>query len=89
MGSDHLPIHIELAQSLYSEYDTEPKFLFHKANWVDFKERCKASFTADLVTEDVNLFSQHITEAIITAAEASTKQTKPKRNGKTSKILPY
>jgi len=90
-GSDHLPIHIELAQSLYSEYDTEPKFLFYKANWLDFKERCKASFTADLVTEYVNLFSQHITEAIITAAEASIKQTEPKRNGRhsTSKILPY
>lgn len=70
LGSDHFAIMTELGMSPQSEVNlNNPKFLFHKANWENFKKDCQNIFIDDDCLSDIDLFNQKLTDNILRIAE--------------------
>jgi len=91
MGSDHNPAVTRLFdQNIYWEPHSEPKFNLSKADWANFKDRCRSYITVSNVEAlDVNEHGDRLTAAIISAAEDSIPRCEPRSNKRRSRPLPY
>jgi len=71
LGSDHYPILINLNEPpITSSYNTH-RYIYKRANWQDFKESSKITFSNDLKNEDITTYCSNINRAIINAADHS------------------
>jgi len=82
MGSDHNPTNI------HWEPHGEPKFNLSKADWSNFKERCRSYVTASNVDAvDVNEHGDRLTADIINSVKDSIPQSGPRSNKHHSRPL--
>ena len=91
MGSDHSPTVVRLfEEELYADEQSTPRFNLQKADWVHFKDKSRRLVTmANVASDDTNIYSNQLTAAIISAAEASIPQSRPTSKKGRFKPLPY
>ena len=87
LGSDHCPTVTTFHESAVYDTAFTPKWKLDSADWKQFKENCRQLITPQVVSDDVNVFNDRLSAAIITAAETSIKQTKNSK--KRIRPLPY
>ena len=78
LGSDHLPCITEICEVIKSDMATAPKWLLTKADWTGFKEYCVRTIDQDIISDDIEVFSVNITDAILKAAERNIPTTSGK-----------
>ena len=80
LSSDHLPITIKMALGPLEEgAPHNPRFLYHKANWDDFRLALRAKVIETPRELTVSKLNQAITANMLTAAEATIPRSKPQR----------
>ena len=91
MGSDHSPTLVTINdKEPFVEHLGPPRFRLSKADWRHFKSICNESMTAGASLGDaIDAQNDHITEAIISAAERCIPQSKPGRRRCKHTPLPY
>jgi len=86
MGSDHYPILTHLDQPVDQHDLAQERFNCKKADWASFKDACSQTLNDSCRNENLDLFHNNITTAILEAADASI----PKINGLLRpKSVPY
>ena len=78
IGSDHLPIFIQVKKSLNPTPDSpQRRWNFKKADWEKFSRICTEEISESLVSDDVEMFNLQISKAIIKCAEESIPTSSP------------
>ena len=78
IGSDHLPIFIQVKKSLNPTPDSpQRRWNFKKADWEKFSCICTEEISESLVSDDVEIFNLQIFKVIIKCAEESIPTSSP------------
>lgn len=91
MGSDHQPTVVTLFdEDLHAEAPAAARFKLEKADWTRFKDACRPLVTtASVASDDISVYNERLTAAIISAAEASIPKSRPASKRGRYKPLPY
>jgi hypothetical protein len=76
-GSDHLPIIKTMNEPPQYEETMSEKWLFKKADWINFKIKCETEITEKLISSNADDSTEKITNAILEAARANIPVCKP------------
>jgi len=80
LGSDHLPIIIEINDITTNEDskldDKIPKFCYSRANWDSFRDFLLSYDTCNIANNDIDIYYENITRAVISAAEHAIPKVK-------------
>jgi ribonuclease HI len=86
LGSDHLLITLSfnenISPNLPTEKDKVPKFLYKLADWSLFQSSFDSYDYDNVQNDDIDIFYANLSKIILSAAENSIPQCKPKRKGK-------
>jgi len=88
LGSDHLPVTIQLHDPAVVEDSTVPRWSYRRADWDGFKAACRRTITPDIIDADVEDSRDRLVGAIIASAEANIPVAKPSQ-GARHKYVPY
>ena len=67
LGSDHLPIIIELNKNIKDD-DKIPKFQYKHADWEAYQAFILSSDINSIINEDINMYYSNFTKTILLAA---------------------
>ena len=83
LGSDHLPIIIELNENIKDDEpedeDKIPKFRYKHAHWEAYQAFLISSDINSIINEDINMYYSNFTKTILLAAEQSIPRIKHKK----------
>ena len=83
LGSDHLPIIIELNENIkddeWEDEDKIPKFKYKHADWEAYQAFLLSSDINSIVNEDINMYCSNFTKTILLASEQSIPRIKHKK----------
>ena len=83
LGSDHLPIIIELNENIKGDEsedeDKIPKFKSNHADWEAYQAFLISSDINSIINEDINMYYSNFTKIILLAAEQSIPRIKHKK----------
>ena len=83
LGSDHLPIIIELNENIKDDdpedEDKIPKFKYKHADWETYQAFLISSDINSIINEDINMYYSNFTKTILLAAEQSIPRIKHKK----------
>jgi len=88
LGSDHLPVFINLQDPAVIEDMPLPSRSYKRANWERFKADCRQLLMPNITDEDVPASLNRLVNAIISAAEANIPVIIPKYDPQ-HKYAPY
>ena len=91
LGSDHYPIITTINEppDIISLENNAIQYNYRKADWIEFKNECRNTFGRDLFNEDVNLYSNNITNAIHSASENTIPKCKKGSRIKKGSLLEH
>ena len=87
LGSDHLPILIEINEKPVTQAITFTRYQYRRADWSTFKTECGKSFQEPIFDQDNAVYNNNIVAAIHKAAEKSVPKTR--NNNLRAKNTPY
>ena len=80
LGSDHLPIIIELNENIKDDesedVDKIPKFQYKHADWEAYQAFLLSSDINSIINEDIDMYYSNFTKTILLAAEQSIPRIK-------------
>ena len=83
LGSDHLPIIIELNENIKDDEpedeDKIPKYKYKHADWEAYQAFLISSDINSIINEDINMYYSNFTKTILLAAEQSIPRIKHKK----------
>jgi ribonuclease HI/exonuclease III len=88
LGSDHLPTLTHLNVPFEAGALSPPRWILNKADWPGFREECRELINNSIASDDIEVFSSNISDAIITAATNNIPKTGISSNKK-YRPLPY
>ena len=88
LGSDHLPVFINLQDPAVVDDVLPPHWAYKRANWDGFKTDCRQLLTPDIIDEDIPASCNRLVKVIINAAEANIPVVKSKHDPR-HKYVPY
>jgi len=77
MGSDHLPVIINLSDKATTEDTGILQWCYRRANWDGFKKDCRELITSELVDDDIIASRHQLINGIMAAAENNIPTMKP------------
>ena len=88
LGSDHLPVFINIQDPAVIDDTLLPHWAYKRANWDGFKADCQQLLTPDIIDDDVPTSCKRLVNVIISAAEANIPVVKTKPDPR-HKYVPY
>ena len=88
LGSDHLPVFINLHDPAVIDGSPLPHWAYKRAKWDGFKTDCRQLLTTDIINEDIPASCNRLVNGIISAAEANIPVVKSKHDSR-HKYAPY
>lgn len=88
LGSDHLPTLIKVRMKPDLTGRKRQTYNTKKANWKRYKQVCSNSIKSSIISDNVNVFANNLTNCILDAAEQAMPRTAAKVSRR-NKSLPY
>ena len=90
MGSDHNPCVVKLFEAeLFTENTATTRYLLQKADWLQYKEKCRTLFDRDIKATDIDQYNKNITDTINMAATSAIPKNSKHKSRPRAKCVPY